>query len=133
MTRTILKHLIILSCLFFAACSTPIKKGMKAYADADYETAVNELSRVESSNEDYDLAMAMLAKAEYKMALQAFKNAHDPKVLIEHIKKMIPLAMRTKSKELLEEANKAIADKLKETADMELMKALMKEKLKFGF
>lgn len=128
-------YLVLLISIVFglASCANHFKTGMNAYADKEYGKAVDELSQVKSEHEDYNLAMAVLVKAEFKLALEAFSNAKDPKEAIESMKKMIPLAMKTKSKDILKEASSALMDKLREAKDSEFIKTLLMEKFKLAF
>ena len=131
--KILLYTLFAFAIVTLSSCSSHFKTGMNAYTDGDYDTAVNELTQVKKEHEDFDLAMATLVKAEFKLALKAFKTATNPTESIGYLKKMVPLALKTKSKEFVNETLGEIMEKLKEAKDAALIKVLLVERLKLAF
>ena len=108
-----------------SACTSHYNAGMSAYQSGNYSKAVDELSLVGSEHPNHTEAVITLSKAEFKLAATAFKESVSPSEAITNLKKMIPLAMQSQSKEVLNEAFQLILAELKDAENAAFIKEML--------
>ena len=123
--KNIVLYFVTALFLVTSSCSTHYDAGMKAYREKDYPKAVKELSQVKEAHPNYSTATATLTKAEFRVTVQALRNAINPREAIKQSKKMVASAIQSGSKDIITEAFQVLLEELEKADNAAYLKEIV--------